>query len=216
MLQGILEWAMKLVIVSLMLLLIASAAWSQDTITPPATLQRITGSGDQSITTPIPDPTKLTTEAVDRLKEQLTTQFNQQIDSINKELERMQKEIDSRPVSVLVDEKFKGVDDQFIARDNNLATALTAQKDDAAKTERNFTTQIGNTQKVIDDLKDRVTRAESASVGAGGAINWVIAAVGFVSVMIGIVIALFSLFKPQAAMPVVTLTPESIVTPRRK
>ena len=86
---------------------------------------------------PSPDPTKLTTDAVAALKEQLVELFGKEMRFIQHEIDRLRAEIDQRPneireaighLTVLVGEKFKGVEQQFIGRDVALAAALLAQK----------------------------------------------------------------------------------------
>src|SRR6185295_4810558 len=86
---------------------------------------------------PVPDPTKLTTDAVQSLKEQLIALFAKQFEFADKEIIRLRAEIDASPkimmeqikhLEVLMNEKFKGVDQQFAGRDTALAAALLAQK----------------------------------------------------------------------------------------
>jgi hypothetical protein len=97
--------------------------------------------------------------------------------------------------------------------DTNLSTAEAARK-----AENTFKDQISATQKIIDGLNDRVTRIESASSGAGGAVNWVIAGIGVFSVLIGIGISLFAIFKPAVPvpLPVVAYTEPTFQNGRRK
>lgn len=215
------------------------AAWPQEQqqqsttttqTSPAANVQRTTSGGPGtgssggafSNSTPIPDPTRLTTEAVDRLKEQLTTQFNLQFQQLHKEIDRLEFIVDKMPDGIrleitnldkLVNEKFKGLVDQQIQRDNNLALALTAAQKSvtdqnaanltaANKAEQNFKDQIAATQSTITDLKDRITRIESTSSGAGSAVNWIIVAIGAFATMIGIGGAIYGMLKP-APVPVV-------------
>lgn len=111
---------------------------------------------------PVPDPTKVTTEAIERLEKQLKELFGTQFAALNTRFDRMQEQFDSRPAAVvaeiahlrqLTEEKFKGVDQQFAGRDTALAAALLAQKTSveeqnkanaasAGKSEAGFTKQI--------------------------------------------------------------------------
>lgn len=207
-----------------------SAAHSQEPLTtPPAILQRVTGSGDPSQSTPIPDPTKLTTEAVDRLKEQLTTQFNLRIDALEKEIARLQKELESRPQAALVDEKFRGVNEQFAGRDVALAAALLAQKTSVAdqnnsnliaadKAEKSFIEQIRGIQSLlsqqdkaatdkIDDLKLRLQAIDSRNEGSGNAVNWIVVAGGLALTVVSIVGGILGIMvavrrDPPAPVPI--------------
>lgn len=177
-------------------------------------------------TVPIPDPTKLTTEAVAALKVQLTELFGKEFDGIRREVERLSKEMDARPAAViqeikhldqLMNEKFKGVDQQFAGRDTALAAALLAQKTSveeqnksnalsAAKSEAAFEKRIDGvsalissqtkaTDDKITDAKDRITTMESRSAGGGAAINWAIVGVGFILTLISIAGAVIALIK---------------------
>jgi len=119
--------------------------------------------------TPVPDPTKLTTEAVDRLKETLKELFGARFEHVEKALDRLQMQLDTRPAAIVqeiahlrglmdekfrtIDERFKGVDQQFAGRDTALAAALLAQKTSVeeqnkanalatSKSEAGFTKQI--------------------------------------------------------------------------
>lgn len=86
---------------------------------------------------PVPDPTKLTTEAVTRLSDQLKELFGQRFEAVDKELARLNRALDQRPEAIvveinhlraLVDKQFEGVKEQFNARDREVAGALIAQK----------------------------------------------------------------------------------------
>lgn len=91
--------------------------------------------------TPVPDPTKLTQEAVDRAVFQQAALFKVQLDAIIARMDHIQTTLDARPEDVnkavssailslqeLVQQKFTGVDQQFAGRDTALAAALLAQK----------------------------------------------------------------------------------------
>lgn len=226
---ALMETTMRYVIVFLLLTTTVYAQEQQQSTTttqtsPAANVQRTTSGGASaggmggvgSGNTPIPDPTRLTTEAVDRLKEQLKTEIGLQIGQIHKEIDRLAFTVDKMPDGIrleitnldkLVNEKFKGLVDQQIQRDNNLALALTAAQKSvtdqnaanltaANKAEQNFKDQIAATQSTITDLKDRITRIESVSAGAGSAVNWAIVGIGALATMIGIGGAIYGMVKP--------------------
>lgn len=167
----------------------------------------------QTGTVPVPDPTKLTTDAVQALKEQLIALFGKEFDFVAKEIVRLRSDIDSSPklimeqtkhLEVLMNEKFKGVDQQFAGRDTALAAALLAQKTSveeqnksnalsAAKSEAGFDKRIEGVSALIasqalnsdgkfGDLKDRLTAIESRSKGLSDGYGWLIA---FIGVLVG-------------------------------
>lgn len=185
---------------------------------------------------PVPDPTLLTAQALDALRRELTQLWDQRFTDLQKQIDRNELRLDQIATSTrelinesekLTTEKFKGLADQQVQRDNNLALALTAQQKSVAdqnlsnltaadKAEGNFKDQISAVQSTITDLKDRITRIESASAGAGGAVNWVIAGIGVFSVLLGIGISLFAMMKAPAPLPVVNYAPEAPLVQRRK
>lgn len=166
---------------------------------------------------PVPDPTSLTAEAIRELRRELTTLYNQKFEDLQKQIDRLTLRLDREPIEMresiaaladLTSEKFKGLVDQQVQRDNNLALALTAAQKSvtdqnasnltaANKAEQNFKDQIAATQSTITDLKDRITRIESASTGAGGAVNWVIAGIGVIGAILGIIATMWALLKPS-------------------
>ena len=174
---------------------------------------------------PIPDPTKLTTEAVALMKSQLVELFGQQFSSVEKDIERLRKEIDHSPhevrqelchLRILMDEKFKGVDQQFLGNATALAAALLAQKTSveeqnkanamsAAKSEAGFAKQIDSitalitseaksTDGKINDAKDRLTAIESHGKGISDGWGWIVGGVGFILSVVGIVSAGIAIF----------------------
>ena len=178
---------------------------------------------------PVPDPTLLTAQAIDALRQELTQLWDQKFGDLQKQITRNELRLDQITASTrelivesekLTTEKFKGLADQQVQRDNNLALALTAQQKSVAdqnlsnltaadKAEGNFKDQIAAVQNTITDLKDRITRIESASSGAGGAVNWVIAGIGVFSVLIGIGISLMAVFKAPVPVPLPVVQFES-------
>jgi hypothetical protein len=129
---------------------------------------------------PIPDPTLLTTQAQERaisaLRELLdarakgladenawqTKEFDSSVARIVLRLDRIPEMIETRTIELqrLMEEKFKGVDQQFAGRDVALAAALLAQKTSvdeqnkanaasSAKAEGATTKQIDGIQSII-------------------------------------------------------------------
>src|SRR6185503_13696028 len=122
---------------------------------------------------PVPDPTKLTTDAVDKAK----------------------VEVDVRLSSMkeLMDEKFRGVAAEFAMRDTALQAALKAAE--AAVRQQNesntvaidksataFTKQIDGLDEKINDLKERMSELSSKNYGAIGA--YIVGAVGIIAIVI--------------------------------
>lgn len=111
---------------------------------------------------PVPDPTRLTTDAVAKLEGQLKELFGVRLDYIEQELRRLANALDARPAAIVKDighlqdvmiEKFTGVAEQFNGRDKAVEAALSAQKesvreqnkanlDAAAKSEASFEKRI--------------------------------------------------------------------------
>lgn len=111
---------------------------------------------------PVPDPTKLTTDAVTKLESQLKELFGVRFEKIDKELERLSDALDTRPAAIVKDighlhdlmaERFNGIAEQFRGRDKAVESALAAQKesvreqnkanlDAAAKSEAGFEKRI--------------------------------------------------------------------------
>ena len=126
---------------------------------------------------PVPDPTKLTTDAVDKAKVELEKLFDTKLGSLRIELVDFQE---------LVKEKFAG-------RDTALAAALKAaqelvkQQNDsnaiaADKAEKATTKQIDALILRIDDLKERIGdlgRKDWATVGA-----YIVGAIGIAALVV--------------------------------
>lgn len=87
---------------------------------------------------PVPDPTKLTTDAVKALEEKMLALFETKLVSVDKELARLAAALEKRPEAIvveighlndLVNEKLKAVHEQFVNRDRAIEAALAAQKE---------------------------------------------------------------------------------------
>jgi len=111
-------------------------------------------------TVPVPDPTKLTTDAVSFLKDQITETMDTRF----------------RGMKELIDQKFIGVATEFSMRDIALAAAFKAAE--AAVRQQNESNtlaidkasvatakQIDAMYEKINDLKERVTTMESRTAG---------------------------------------------------
>lgn len=109
---------------------------------------------------PVPDPTKLTTDAVAFLKEEIGHIMDLRFNGLND----------------LLTEKFRGVSTEFAMRDIALAAAFKAAE--AAVKQQNesntlaidkagtaFTKQIDGLDEKIGDLKERTTQMESKTLG---------------------------------------------------
>lgn len=136
------------------------------------------------ITTPVPDPTLLTTEALTReitaLKELVFTRIESLKDVNN--------------------EKFQSIQTQFLerdtranqtAKDNKLAVdaALNAAKEAVAKSEGTTVRQLETVDGKINDVKERINRIEGSTMGKGESTqqyNWAIAlAISVVLAVVG-------------------------------
>ena len=123
-------------------------------------------------TVPIPDPTKLTTDAVDRAKAELDIRLNAQRE--------------------LLEEKFKGVSTEFAMRDIALAAAFKAaeaavkQQNEsntvaADKAASSFTKQIDGLDEKINDLKERMSALSTREWSAVG--GYIVGAVGVIAII---------------------------------
>jgi hypothetical protein len=180
-------------------------------------------------TTPVPDPTILTTQqlvaAIAAVREILETRLDamdtatelnkQNTDKIPSLIEHRVRELEK-----LHDEKFEGVDKQFVERDARskqvselnqkaLDAALQAAKDASGKTESSFTKQIAdltenfttkNTalEDRLNDLKSRIDRGEGGTAQTDktrGQANWMVGImiIGGVAIC-GLIVDIIALF----------------------
>jgi hypothetical protein len=135
------------------------------------------GNLEQAGSVPVPDPTKLTTDAVSAAKIELKELFDTKLDSLRSELVDFEE---------LVKEKFVG-------RDTALAAALKAaqelvkQQNDtnavaADKAEKYTTKQLDALGLRVDDLKERIgelTRKDWTTVGA-----YIVGAIGIAGMVV--------------------------------
>jgi len=124
-------------------------------------------------TVPIPDPTKLTTDAVDRLREQV-------FDILSIRLAAAKE---------LVDQKFIGVATEFTMRDIALAAAFKAAEAQVAQQNQSnqlsadkaataFTKQIDNLDEKINNLKEAMAQLSTRNYAAVG--GYIVGAIGVV------------------------------------
>lgn len=127
-------------------------------------------------TIPVPDPTKLTTDAVDRAKAELDVRM--------------------AALRELIDQKFIGVATEFTMRDIALAAAFKAAEAAVAqqnnsntlaadKAAASFTKQIDGLDEKINDLKERMTELSSKNYAALG--GYLVGIIG----VIGVIVAIF-------------------------
>ena len=125
---------------------------------------------------PVPDPTKLTTDAVDRAKAELDIRLG--------------------ALRELIDQKFIGVTTEFTMRDIALAAAFKAAEAAVAqqnnsntlaadKAAASFTKQIDGLDEKINDLKERMTELSSKNYAALG--GYLVGIIG----VIGVIVAIF-------------------------
>lgn len=146
---------MRSLITSIVLLACMTVASAQQATSqlPPAAFAQApapstSGPTSPTQTTPTPDPTRLTQEAVDRAVANLKEIFGARFEAQDKLIERLRMQLDGRTqitvdaiselrilleqaikgLSDLTSEQFKGVASNFAGRDVALAAALLAQK----------------------------------------------------------------------------------------
>ena len=173
--------------------------------------------------TPVPDPTRLTQEAVDRIERVIKETLALQVLDIERQIKGVQKHLDVQPQEIseaisnlrqLMDEKFKGVADQFASNAVALAAALLAQKtsvdeqnksnslavskSDTAVTKQidAIGAQISATSKAtddkIDDLKSRVQSIEGHSKGSNDTWAYIVGIGGLVIAAVTVIVMMSS------------------------
>jgi polyhydroxyalkanoate synthesis regulator phasin len=131
-------------------------------------------NGESSV--PVPDPTKLTTDAVDRLREQVFNILDIRLSSAKE----------------LVDQKFIGVATEFTMRDIALAAAFKAAEAQVAQQNQSnqlaadkaataFTKQIDNLDEKIDNLKEAIAQLTTRNYAAIG--GYIVGAIGVVAII---------------------------------
>lgn len=119
---------------------------------------------------PVPDPTRLTTEANDRLESVIKELLEVRLSGLEQLMDQKFKTINQRFGTF--DEKFKGVADTFAGNDKALQAALLAQKSTvedqnkanataASKSEAAFTKQIDASDDKIESVKELVAQVKS-------------------------------------------------------
>jgi hypothetical protein len=132
---------------------------------------------------PVPDPTKLTTDAVTLAKEELEKIVSVRLDLLKTHVDGLRD---------VIEEKFVGVKTEFTMRDIALAAAFKAAE--AAVKQQNesntlaidkagtaFTKQIDSLDEKIDDLKARIADLAGrnwASIGA-----YIVGAIGIAAII---------------------------------
>lgn len=153
-----------------------------------------------------PDPTKLTTDAVNLAKTEIEKLFSIQIIGLHKDIARLEAIVTDVPkldndkrdrLRELLEEKFVGVKTEFTMRDIALAAAFKAAE--AAVKQQNesntlaidkagtaFTKQIDSLDEKIDDLKERIgdlARKNWATVGA-----YLVGALGIAALVVSVLL----------------------------
>ena len=128
---------------------------------------------------PVPDPTLLTTAQLLREQANLRGILEARLDGMDKVVSATKELVSAQMQgqSSLIDEKFKGVEDKFLAAATAVSAALQAQKDAAAKSEDAFSEKHNGLATLLDrgmqslsekvsDLSSRLDRSESANNNA--------------------------------------------------
>lgn len=176
----------------LVLWLSATAAWPQVTPTssemsqPPPRFQetefaRQRGLSPSQTVTPVPDPTVLTTQQLNREIASITEQFKIRLDAMDKAIVLLQDLANRAPTVAVVNQMLtdleKLVDEKFAGRDKALSAALDAQKlsvtdqnkansEAALKTENFFNKEIDGLKQRIDEVRSQQQEAAGQREGA--------------------------------------------------
>lgn len=132
---------------------------------------------NQRILVPVPDPTVLTTAQLLRENDALRELLGTRIDALRD----------------LHQEKFSGIQQQFIDSQKAIDAALQAAKQAVEKSELSATKQIDAINDKVQDLKDRIgnTEGRSKGIGVSGALVFsVVAALASVGSIIGLIVVL--------------------------
>jgi len=132
-------------------------------------------------TVPVPDPTELTTNAVDRLRDQVFDLLDIRLSSAKE----------------LVDQKFIGVATEFTMRDIALAAAFKAAEAQVAQQNQSnqlaadkaataFTKQIDNLDEKINNLKEAMAQFSTKNYAAVG--GYIVGAVGVVALVVDVLL----------------------------
>ena len=175
---------------------------------------------------PIPDPTARTLEQSRQAVEALKELQSVRIDGLEKEAEHLREQLSTEIAHLarLMDEKFKGVADQFASNAVALAAALLAQKTSVneqnissaasvAKSDAAVTKQIDaigalidasgkSTDDKIDDLKSRVQSIEGHSKGSTDTWAYIVGIGGLVIAAVTVIVMLNSHSPEYIQVPV--------------
>lgn len=163
--------------------------------------------GASSDSRPVPDPTALTTAALTREVQSLKELILTRLDAMDKALILLQTRADRVPSEVdikvgqlqaLHGEKFRSVDNQFIASSTALAAALQAAKEAVDKGSQGTTKTIDQLAAVmgvetksvndkVTELRERLTKIEGRDSGIAS--SW-----GILTAVVGIIIGLVALY----------------------
>lgn len=132
-------------------------------------------------TIPVPDPTKLTTEAVDRAKAEIEKLFDVKLRALREEVSA---------ASVLMNEKFAGRDTALDAA-LKYAQDLGRQQNDSnsaaiSKSESATAKQLDSLNEKIDDLKQRIAQLSERNWSAVGA--YIVGAAGIAAFIASVLI----------------------------
>jgi hypothetical protein len=156
---------------------------------------------DPTNSRPVPDPTTLTTNAVNQAVEQSRRELAAAVEILNSKITCLQE---------VSDERFKALEQRFHDRDARaqeqdlankeaIAAALSAQKELAAQQDNTNQNAIDKNEKLTekgfeglktqtDDLKDRVGRIESMREGSGRLVSAQLAAATVIITIIVIIV----------------------------
>ena len=170
--------------------------------------------GEQETPGTRPDPSVLTSEAIEqtrlRLRDYLAAQMEilaTRLDGMDEATKVLHETVTRTPTDIdqairhlkeLHAEKFDSVKEQFAGRDEAVKAAFAAQEKQAQaqdagnqkaidKSEKNTLETIKQTDGQIDDLKERVGKIENIKLGAGESRSNIYAFAGFVVAMVLIV-----------------------------
>lgn len=163
--------------------------------------------------TPVPDPTILTTEALLRaiadLKELLSAQLdaqdklvNEKFRSIDQQLElverqRVEQKMDTKAaVDAALTAQKEAVKEQTTASATAIAKSEAGTSEQLKQLAATFTAGLAGQATIITDLKDRVIKIESLKQGGTESRAGIYAAIGIAATIIGVLLAIVAFATP--------------------
>ncbi len=159
-------------------------------------------ASDETGWRPVPDPTLLTTEALQRevnglahlvdsklggiqeVEKERFRRVDAQFDLVERQRVEQKKDTKDAVDAALTAQK-EAVREQTIASERAIAKSETGTAKQLEQMGENFRTELSGIRTALDDLKERVGRVESVRAGGQQVWGWVVGAVLAIAVVVG-------------------------------